>query len=254
MAFANIGADGTAQSSTANQTSASVTLLADANIGNLLVIIVAVDNNQTTDGDEGAVTSVTDSAGGNTWTKGLEFCNGQGSAQAGATCSLWSSVITNKITSGGTDVTVNFSNSTSRDKSVILANLFSIGAGSTVAIEATNSLANDGADPGSLNATTSNIECLRIRGIASETNSATALTTTTNWTLFTSGNQTSGGGSASNMAARGEFRISTGTSDASDPTFVAADTASVYVAFKEVVTASQVPWTPTPQLGPILAM
>jgi hypothetical protein len=36
------------------------------------------------------------------------------------------------------------------------------------------------------------------------------------------------------MCARAEHQISTGTSAASNPTWVACDNASVYVAFKEV--------------------
>lgn len=239
MAFTDLGGFGTAQSSTANQASTTLTTSATANAGNLFIIIVAVDNNQTTDGDEGAVTSVTDSVGGNTWIKGLEFCNGQGAAQAGATCSLWYSLLSSQLASGSV-ITVNFSNSASRDKSVIISEVFSVATGNTVAVEATNSLANDGADPGSLNATTANIACLRFRGIASETNSTTSLTPTTNWTPV-SANQTAGGGAAANMAARAEFIISTGTSSASDPTFVAADTASVYVAFKEVTPHTRSP-------------
>jgi len=105
----------------------------------------------------------------------------------------------------------------------------------TIVIEATNTLANDGADPGSLDATTANIACLRIRGIAGETNDTTALTVTSSWTAFT-GNNTAGNPTASNMGVRGEFIISTGTGAASDPTYVAADHASVYVAFKEKFT------------------
>lgn len=229
MAFGFIGAALTAQSSTANQAS-TLTASFARTAGRLYVIVVAVDNNQTTDGDEGAVTSITHS--GESFTKAAEFTNGQGAAQAGATVSIWYLVAA--ANAGNNTGTINFSNSTSRDKSASTVGEFTRDTTQTIAVEATNTLANDGADPGSLNATTANIECLRVRGIAAETNSITALTPTTNWTAW-DGNQTGGGGSAANMAVRAEHRISTGTGDASDPTLFAADCASVYVAFKEVI-------------------
>jgi hypothetical protein len=238
MAFASVRSEGTRNDITANQAS-TLTQPLTGSVGEFFVLIVAVDNNQTTDGDEGAVTSVTQTA--NTWTKAAEFCNGQGGAQAGATCSVWYMQCTTAFSSE--NATINFSNSASRDKSANTVWIFSVGAGNSVAVEATNTLANDGADPGSLNATTANIECLRIRGIAGETNSTTALTVTSGWTAFSS-TQTTGGGSAANMAVRGEWRISTGTGDASDPTFTSADHASVYVAFKEVATAKARPIFP----------
>lgn len=240
MAFTALGANsGSINSKTANQSSAAISR--NLTLGNLFVYIIAVDNNQTTDGDEGAVTSITDTSG-NTWLKAAEFTNGQGSAQAGATCSIWYSVITS---GGATTITANFSNSASRDASACCIYDFSFDPGSTIAVEATNTLANDGADPDSLNAVTANIACLRVRGIAAETNSTTALTTTPGWTSFDN-NQTSGGGSAANIAVRGEFIISTGTGAASDPSYAAADCASVYVAFKEV---SSFTWYPMDDVG-----
>lgn len=229
MAFASIGTLGTGSSGSNNQSSMTLTTVTNAGVpGNLAVWILAMDNNQTTDGDEVAVTGVTDSAG-NRWTKALEFTNGQGSAQAGHLCSMWYSVLLNALPIGAT-LTATLSNNTSRDVSTSSAWLFSI-ATNTVAIEATNTLANDAADPGSLTATTANIECLRIRGIGAETNSATALTNTASWTLFSSTQV--GSPTAAGSAIRGEFIISTTTSAASDPTFVSADMASIYVAFKE---------------------
>lgn len=238
MAFAspsNLITAGGANSATANQASFTFTLTNGEALdaGEFAYIVVAVDNNATTDGDEGAVTSVTDSQGAN-WLKAGEFTNGQGSAQAGATCSIWYLVAT--VNYSGTDtVTVNYSNSASRDRSAVLARTYTIGAGNTVEVAGTATLANDGADPGSLDVTTANAEHLRVRGIAAESSSTTALTPTTNWGAITStAATTAGGGSAANMACRAEDRVFTGTNAASDPTLFAADCASVYVAFAEV--------------------
>lgn len=232
MAFGDLGNTTTGTCTTANQASFSTVSL-NLTLDSFYVLIIAVDNNQTTDGDEGAVTSVTDSGGVNVWSKAVEFCNGQGSAQAGATVSIWYSLITSVLV-GGT-ITANFSNSASRDKAAWTLREFSKGAGTTVAIEGTpGTLANDGADPGSLDVTTANIACLRIRGIAAESNDTTALTTTDGtWTAF-NGATTTGGGSAANQAVRAEFKISTATGAASNPTLYAADCASAYAAFKEV--------------------
>lgn len=235
MAIASVGSLGTAQSKTADQASAVLTTSAALSAGNVAVLVVAVDNNQTTDGDEAAVTSVTDS-GGNTWTKGGEFTNGQGTAQTGITCSVWFSNSNNGIANGGT-ITANFSNSASRDASAMSAWAFSKTAGNNLALEGTpGTLANDAADPGSLNVTTANIQCLRFRGIAGETNATGTITPTAGWTGI-SGNQTAGGAVTDNVAVRGEFIISTATTAASDPTLGPADHASLYIALKEVPVA-----------------
>jgi fibronectin-binding autotransporter adhesin len=253
VAWGGGGAFIAGNSSTANQASQNFTVTSTQLVGVFAVLIIAVDNNQTTDGDEGAVTSVTDSAG-NTWSKAAEFCNGQGSAQAGATCSIWYSTITSQLTGASSTITVNFSNAASRDKSAVGGSgAFTIGAGSVVSVQGTNTLANDGADPGSLNFTTPNEEFLRVRGIAGETNSTTALTNTAGFTS-TDSSQTSGGGATANMAVRGEWIISTGTGAASDPTWTAVDCASVYVAFKEtlggaVIGSTSFKFTPSASLG-----
>lgn len=233
MAIASVGTLGSANSKTANQASATLTTSSALAAGNVGVLVVAVDNNQATDGDEGAVTGVTDS-GGNTWTKGAEFTNGNGSIQAGCVCSVWFSNSVNGVANGGT-ITAAFSNATSRDASAMSAWEFSKAANSNLAVEGTpGTLANDAADPGSLNVTTANIECLRFRGIAGETSATGAITTTAGWTAIT-GDQSAGGASDTNIAVRGEFIISTVTGSASDPTLGIADHASVYVAFKEVL-------------------
>lgn len=231
MAFGSTAVLGTVANSTANQTSTTLTTGGTTiSAGELLVIVVAVDNNATTDGDEGAVTSVT--AGVNNLTKAAEFTNGQGAAQAGATCSVWYSIIGTTTTS---NVVANFSNSTSRDKSVISGWRYTV-TNSPLTLT-TNTLAVDGGQPGSLDATTTNTECLRIRAIAGETNSTTALTATSGWTSWDAGNgvgwASTGGGAAANIALRVEHRIVTGTNDASNPSYASVDHASVYVAFQE---------------------
>lgn len=239
MAWASVGTLGTVGSATANQASLVLTTSAALEAGNVGVVLVAVDNNQTTDGDEGAVSGVVDSAG-NTWIKGREFTNGQGAAQAGIVCSLWYVLAGTTLASGGT-ITISFTNATSRDASSATAWEYTVAAGSTISVAGTNTLAEDAAtNPASLDVTTANAEHLRIRAVAEE-NNGTTFTQTAGWTKFTDAQSAGGGGSAAKVAIHGEFHISTGTGDASDPSGIAAvaDLASVYVALLETLSAGQ---------------
>lgn len=226
--------------STANQASiTSGSSGVNINVGDVVVVAVAVDNNATVDGDEGAVTSITDNvATSTTYVKVLEFCNSQGSAQAGVTVSVWMAEY--QTDANNSQITINFSNSASRDRSAVssvrLRPTEVLTLESThIVLEGAAALANDGSDPGSLNVTTRNVECFRWRIIGSESNSTTGLTVTSgSWTLTTQSVST-GGGSAANIGIRGESTISTGTGDPSDPSLFNADHASVYVAFSEQV-------------------
>lgn len=243
MAFASVGTIGSNSSVAADQSSLAITTTAVAEVDRLVTVHIALDNNQTTDGDEGAVSSVTDSAG-NTYSKGGEFCNGNGLAQAGATISEWYSVITTQLASGGA-ITANFTNNTSRDSVAMSAWKFTKGAGTTVSVEATNSVADDAASSVSaLDATTANIECLRLRGVASETNAANGFIATASWTAFTQKLANNAGGPLASIFLHGEFRIFTGTGASSAPTYtpLAVDHASVYVALKE--TGGAAGWGP----------
>lgn len=234
MAFGSGTSLGNGGSSTANQTSIVATLAVQANAGTFVWIAFAVDNFATTTGDEGAISGVVDSAGGNTWEKAVEFCNPSASpaAQAGATVSIWyCRALVNAIPNGGT-ITATLTNTASRDASAWTARSHTKGSQTRVVVEKTGTLANNAADPGSLNATTINVECLRIRAIASETNSTTALTATSTWTEQT-GNRSGSGSATANQTIRAEFLISTATGAASDPTYISADHASAYVAFRE---------------------
>ena len=243
MAFGSKGAGGSVGSATANQASITLTT-ATTNLaaGDLGVIIVCGDNNQTGDGDEGMVTSVTDSAG-NGWVKAVEFCNGQGSAQAGSTCSMWFTNAKAALNTGGT-ITANLSNAASRDAMCLAAWYYTKAAGTVAARAFSATLANDAADPGSLNVTTLNKEYLRIRGISSELNSVTAITVTATWTSWALTVRSSNAAAA--QTARAEHIISTATSAASDPTYASADHASVYAAFEELLPAG---YLETPMLA-----
>lgn len=245
MAWGSGGAIGSVSSKTADQSSLVLTLSADALADRVAVLIVAVNNAGAVDGDEGAISGVVDSAGGNTWTKAIEFAYTEGAEQAGAVVSVWYSKLVNQINSGGT-ITASFTNSTSRDASAATAYQFTVGAGSGVAVEATNTKASDSTTLGSLDAATPNEEFLRVRAAAVEAASAQLpfVRSDASWTLI-AGAATTGGGAASNMMAGAEFKISTATGDASTLSYTGVndkDAASAYVAFKEVAAAAGNPW------------
>lgn len=202
--------------------------------GEYLIVILATDNLATTDGDGNNHTSFTGSTDGETWTKLAEFTNGQGAAAAGATVSIWrSSAILDTSTP---QVTANFSAAVTAKAFVCLG--FTVAAGSTISIAGTTqTLANDGADPGSMTlGSLTSSEYLWIRGIGIETSGQT-ITPTTNWTTLGS-TSSSGGGGATNMGAAGEYHIATGTTDTSDPTVASADCASILLALLETAAAA----------------
>jgi hypothetical protein len=235
MAWGSVGTLGTGLNTGNNHSSIVLTTTATLEAGNVGVIIIATQNNQTTDGDEGAVSGVVDSAG-NTWSKAAEFTNGQGTIQTGSVCSVWYVKAGAQLTSGGT-ITASLTNNSSRDESCCTAWEFTVGAGNFVGVAGTATLANDAADPGSLDVTTATSgEYLRIRGTSSELNSVTNWTATDgNWTVFS---VTRSANVAAAQSVRGEHRIVSGTNSASNPTLASADHASVYVALEELVPVS----------------
>lgn len=229
MSWAAITGSFASQSSTANQ--ASHVLFPDKtyNVGEVVFLFIAVDNNS---GSDAAVTSVTDAAGGNTWVV-YDNASVQNTAQAGATGVLVGCKLSTAIGTS-TGITVNFSNSASRDKSAIIGKGFTVASGSTITKQAFQGAGNIGGDPGgtSISGLTSQ-EYLFLGMYACETNDATALTPSTNFTNII-GAETSGGGAAANIAIRAEYRILTGTGASTNPTYVSCDNVSMLFAFKEV--------------------
>lgn len=209
-------------------TSTSVTATAgiDAQAGQLLVAIVASDNEDTTDGQTSLHTALT--IGGHGATKVGEYTNTVGgAANDGATVSIWYLIAPADIAAGAsTAQTLN----TGKDAKAIVVHVFDLGTLYSLTVDGLSTLSNDAADPGSLTATGSlNAIHLWVRGIAAETDSTTSLIPTSGWTALT-GTQTSGGAAASNIAVRGEIKVASGTSSgASDPTYAAADCASLLI-------------------------
>lgn len=233
--FVDQGSLGATGSSANNQATLVLTLAASVSKGDLMIVVVADDNRLgSADADGSEVSSVqANGSPATAFTKIIGWSNNNAAAQAGASCSLWAGIAKADLTTSNT-ITATFTSSTLSDATAMTARRFtysSAGLLTVVGVGPTNTLSNDAADPGSLDATTVNAEHLRIRGIGAEVGNNTSLTPTAGWTAWDNGNSAATGTSAE-MCARAEHHISTGTSDASDPTYVAADCASVYATFR----------------------
>ena len=216
----------------ATGTTLSTTTTVSAAVGDLIVGTLVTDNESATDGETTLHTDVTVSGQG--MTKAKEFTNSQGASNAGVTTSVWYLLVQSAIIDG---VAVAGTLNSGKDAKAIELRVFSWPSGYTVEVDGTNTLATDGADPGSLTATGSrDLQHLWWRGIGSEESNTTvgALTPTSGWTA-TTGTGTTGGAAASNASVCSEWKFATGTgSGASDPTLVSADHASVLVGFVAV--------------------
>ena len=215
----------TAQNKTTGTTLSTPSTITAA-AGQLIVAVIATDNESTTDGVTTLHTALT--IDGHGATKAGEYTNTVGgAANDGATVSVWYLVVPADITAGATVLsTLN----SGKDAKAITAHIFDLDSAYSISVDGTNTLANDAADPGSVTATgILDAPHLWVRGIAVETETATVLTPTAGWTAM-AGTGTTGGAAATNVSVRAEFKISNGiSSGASDPTLVAADCASAIV-------------------------
>ena len=134
MAWASVGSAGTTIGNTsADQTSLTFSVgAAGIASGIVAVAFVVVQNDASTNGDEGAVTGISDTSS-NTWIKAREFCNSNESPQAGVTVSIWYSRIATALSSGDTIVAA-FSAPTSRDVTIMGCLRFSIDSDYSVSI------------------------------------------------------------------------------------------------------------------------
>lgn len=214
-----------------NDTTLTLAVTAAVETDNVIMVLIAFDNKGTADGDNAAINAVTDAAG-NTYTKIREFENAQGSAAAGAGVSVWLSKVSDPL-AGGAAITVTFAAATGAK--AMSAWEFSTAPGETISVYRGIDLAEDGtSDPASMNLTPPGDVLLFVRAIANEGSETTQLTPTGGYTAFTHA-QTSGGGAATNIGVRGEFRISPLIGFAiSNPTWALSnrDIASTFVAFR----------------------
>lgn len=244
MAFASAGSFGTANSTTSDTTLA-LTPTVTLEVGNLALLVIAADNvaagtspNSEFGFKNSNVSSVTDT-GSNTWHKLGEVTGVQSSA-GGAAVALYYSIITTQLTTGST-VTVTFGSAIACKAASGWE--YTIG-GSNLAVERIRFRGTAAADPPSM--TLDDLpsrEYLIFRARATETNN-TAFTNTTNYTAITNAVANTGT-LLTSMAADGEFRIVTATTETSDPTKTAADGADIMIALWEGSQSSSSPWVVT---------
>ena len=235
----------TAQSKSANTSLACTVATANMAAGSITALCWAGDNTATVDGNDQLLTGVSDSKG-NPWTLPRCFTNGQGSAGTGATACISFGTINRILTSATDTITTTYSSITAKG---FTTKNFTITAGNGIKLIGTPAdVANDGADPGSLNDTSvASAEHLWFRCTALERPTASTWTVTTNFTTVACNGTTSG--TATNMDACAEFRIFTGTTNASDPTGTSVDNASTYRVVDEIAPVSRMDRFSISQLG-----
>ena len=234
MAITDLGQLSAGGARTPDVSGVNVGTTAACAAGELVVVVVAVDNRAASASlDDISVSSVT--FGGETFTK-ADGCSGNVAAQTGAACSVWWCVLASAKTSG-TNITANFVNVPTSDHYALTARHFSIAGGVSVVGTARSYKDPAGTLP-SMDVTTPNATHLRVRGIglryAPPNN--TDLSATSGWTFWGNGNSNSSGGLIDwEIFARAEHHIVSGTSDPSAPlTSMTGINANVYVAFKEL--------------------
>lgn len=199
-------------------------------VGNYVILAIAGDNVGTTDAESSEVSSVTDDAG-NTYGKLAEYRNGNGSAAAGCIISVWGGKHTTSF--GGTG-TITYANSITAKSAWIRE--FSIGAGNVVTVQTYSTNATDAANFPSMNLAPPSAEYLWLRAIGWEedSNAAGVITPTTNFTEA-GPNGTTGGAANTNSCVYTEYRIFTGSTNASAPSWSGTqqDNANLYLALKE---------------------
>jgi hypothetical protein len=195
--------------------------------GALLLVLIGSDNIETSDTEDGTdIVSVTDSKG-NTYTKAKTFTNGEGAIRDGATVGIATSVLASELVLNDT-ITVTFSEAVTA-KAMSVARV-EIVAGKDVTVGGSAVRADDATDPGeiSISGLTSR-EYLFVYGIARE-GALIGITHDSDYDPFSSAG-TGGGASNTNIALAGASRFLTGTGDAVDVTWGAADYAQALVAF-----------------------
>jgi hypothetical protein len=221
----------TAQSKT-NSTTVNGTTVIDVDAGQLIVLIAASDNEDTTDGETSLHSTLT--VDGHSATKLKEWTNTVGGASGdGTTVSVWMLVAPADIPSGAT-VLKTFN--VGRDAKAITGYVFDVPSIAPLTLDGTSTLSADAAQPPSMSATaTDSVYHLWVRGIALEGDDVTlgVLYTTPGWIAF-DGIGTSTGGATTNQSVRGEWKISEGTASGNTkPALMAsADSANVIVGIR----------------------
>lgn len=158
------GATCTGNSKTAGTSLACTVATENFDVGNVAVLLFAGDNTATVNGNDGLLSSVSDS-GGNTWRVARCFTNSRGSAAGGATVCVATAKIATALTSGVSTITANFSSIIAKG---FVVREFTVGSGNEISLAHWSDLAATAADPASMSLSTFQSEFLLVRAVALE--------------------------------------------------------------------------------------
>jgi hypothetical protein len=193
-----------------------------------MIVVLATDNIATTSGSTNTHTGVSD-AGGNTWTKLIEWTRTGGAAADGATVSIWASQLTTGLSSGSG---MTFTFSAAVTAKTALARYYTVGSGNTWQLDGSNGASGSSTTPSVTLSGLSSVERLWLGGLAAE---GTATVTADADYGSTQTVATSGGTTDTNMRGYSASRVATLTSDTFNPTLSASsDWAIALVALREV--------------------
>lgn len=221
---------------TASGTSTTITTSAATVAGDVILVFCAKDNTGTTDENHNEFSGCTDTAG-NSYLKAGEWTNSSGADNDGATVALYYSKTNNALGASGT---ITVSHDTDTDVALSAWKITTSGTSYSFEIETSATpVVVDGTAHGAsiaISGLTSR-EYLFARATAIEDEVLTTDTATASYTAVTHLPSTTSGLATNNIFCAGEFRILTGTGSTSNPTYTASSTesATIFVAFKEVL-------------------
>ena len=207
MAIASVGSLGS-QTSKASTTTLTMTATADAEVGNLVVILTAWDNTATTDGASTNLSCSDESS--NTWTKILERTETDGAAEDGTTLAIFYTRVTTQIDAGD-DIII--TSDTARIAKAMSAWEFT--SDDALAVEAFNTAQAPTGQPGALSLSSLTPRTyLFIHGLAMEQQNSGYTQDAAYSNLTFAG--TTGGSGFSNQSIFGGFRIGSASSETID--------------------------------------
>lgn len=218
-----------------SDTSFGISPSAAITVGKIAFLLAVTDNTPTTDGVSTDHTGVADTDG-HTWTKVFERTNSTGAAADGATASLWWTKVTSEI---GTGDVVTLTIGTARTAKILGLFEVSVGAGNTIALAAGGSTfrETDVANPAALTLSGLASKEYLLLGLAGSENVQITWTEDADYTnvYAAEGFGSTGGGGATNVAARIGYRIATLTGDTFQPSVMGAvEHTMALLAFEEV--------------------
>lgn len=243
MTFTSQGSMGTGTSKAAGTAVGITSAAQTANVGDLVIVCLGINNTQTGDGDSTDINSVADSVG-NTYTLGKQYTNGQGGAQAGATAGFYYSVLTVQLPITTGTITADVDSVVAK---AISAWRFTLTAGSGISVASAIGDVGDAVDPASVSISgLTSREYLFVDVFAGEGDELlVGYDSAAGGEGFTALDKpsTAGGVATSNIYQAGGFKIVTATSQAYDASTTLLDTdyAQVYAALFEVPAQSQAP-------------